>query len=305
MDALDEYGSSDNESAGAPASNAVPAALTSPPGSPSIRNAAQALVQFSQGAAHQVTAQHKPRPRLVVPPTGTSSASTATIHMRDTPRDDSQLLDPPPPGSTWTWQPDVITADGANAGPNAIRAVCLESDPAYDPLRVHCHVHLKRDVQQNKHDLFKNSCTDTASVKDCASATTTMIEQVKSNSISPELAQLGKEMIVASLQSDSHDEAADYIAKFVDKIWTLVESNHHFPAGGAVPTHQNSIERSNLGQKIRKDWVRAKIVAYMEHNAQDLAQESMDDIMFGAGMPRCSASTCYNLCAALHATLQR
>ena len=67
MDALDEYGSSDNESAGAPASNAVPAALTSPPGSPSIRNAAQALVQFSQGAAHQVTAQHKPRPRLVVP----------------------------------------------------------------------------------------------------------------------------------------------------------------------------------------------------------------------------------------------
>ena len=133
-------------------------------------------------------------------------------------RDDSQLLDPPPPGSTWTWQPDVITADGANAGPNAIRAVCLESDPAYDPLRVHCHVHLKRDVQQNKHDLFKNSCTDTASVKDCASATTTMIEQVKSNSISPELAQLGKEMIVASLQSDSHDEAADYIAKFVDKI---------------------------------------------------------------------------------------
>jgi len=77
MDALDEYGSSDNESAGAPASNAVPAALTSPPGSPSTRNAAQALVQFSQGAAHQVTAQHKPRPRLVVPPTGTSSASTA------------------------------------------------------------------------------------------------------------------------------------------------------------------------------------------------------------------------------------
>ena len=42
MDALDEYGSSDNESAGAPASNAVPAALTSPPGSPSTRNAAQA-----------------------------------------------------------------------------------------------------------------------------------------------------------------------------------------------------------------------------------------------------------------------
>ena len=183
MEALFEYGSSDNESAGAPASNAaVPAVLISPPGSPSTRNAAQPLVQFSQRAAHQVTAQHQPRPRLVVPPTGTSSASTATIHMRDTPRDDSQLRDPPPPGSTWTWQPDVITADGANAGPNAIRAVCLESDPAYDPLRVHCHVHLKRDVQQNKHDLFKNSCTDTASVKESASATTTMIEQVKSNS---------------------------------------------------------------------------------------------------------------------------
>ena len=49
MDALDEYGSSDNESAGAPASNAVPAALTSPPGSPSTRNAAQALVQLERG----------------------------------------------------------------------------------------------------------------------------------------------------------------------------------------------------------------------------------------------------------------
>jgi hypothetical protein len=180
MDLLNEYGSSDSERAGAPASNAVPAA--SPPGSPSTRLGAQTLVQFALGTAHQAAAQHQPRPRLVVPPAGASSASTATTHMRDAPRDESQLLDPPPPASTWTWQPDVITADGANAGPNAIRAVCLESDPEYDPLRVHCHVHLKRDVHQNKHDLFKNSCADTTAVKDCSNATTSMIEQVKSNS---------------------------------------------------------------------------------------------------------------------------
>jgi hypothetical protein len=162
-------------------------------------------------------------------------------------------------------------------------------------------VHLKRDVHQNKHDLFKNSCADTTAVKDCANATTSMIEQVKSNSISPELAGLGKEMIVSWLQSDGHDEAAVYVEKFVDKVWTLVESNHQFPGGGAVPTHQNSIERSNREQKTRKDYVRAKIVTYMEHNFQDLAQESMDDIIFGARMPRFSACACYNLCAAVHA----
>ena len=206
--------------------------------------------------------------------------------MRDTPRDASQLLDPPPRGTIWTYQTDVITADGANAGPNAICKVCLESDSSYKALRGHCHVHLKRDVQTNKYDLFNDSCTNTAAVKACADETTNMIEEVKSNSVSMETALLGKRMIVDTLEAKGHDKAAAYLENFVDKVWTLVEMNAQFEGGGGVPSHQNSIERSNLQQKQRREWVRAKVVAYMEHNVIDLAQESMDDISFGVGMPR-------------------
>ena len=46
-------------------------------------------------------------------------------HARDTPR--TQLLMPPPMGSTWTWTPAVIGADGVDAGPNGIMAVVSET----------------------------------------------------------------------------------------------------------------------------------------------------------------------------------
>ena len=46
-------------------------------------------------------------------------------HARDTPR--TQVLMPPPRGSTWTWTPAVIGADGADAGPNGIQAVVSET----------------------------------------------------------------------------------------------------------------------------------------------------------------------------------
>lgn len=44
-------------------------------------------------------------------------------HARDTPRDDADLLQPPPRGTKWQWRPTHINADGANAGPNGIKLV--------------------------------------------------------------------------------------------------------------------------------------------------------------------------------------
>ncbi len=80
-------------------------------------------------------------------------------HARHTTRDAADLLQPPPRGTTWQWQPTHINADGANAGPNGITRVLEEADsaaaePARKRLRGHCHVHVKRDVQQNKHRVF-------------------------------------------------------------------------------------------------------------------------------------------------------
>ena len=61
-------------------------------------------------------------------------------HDRDTPR--TQLLMPPPTGSTWTWTPTVIGADGADAGPNGILEVVSETVDVYCPVRGHCSVHV-------------------------------------------------------------------------------------------------------------------------------------------------------------------
>ena len=80
-------------------------------------------------------------------------------HARHTARDEADLLQPPPRGTKWQWQPTHINADGANAGPNGITRVLEEADsaaagPALKMLRGHCHVHVKRDVQQHKHRVF-------------------------------------------------------------------------------------------------------------------------------------------------------
>ena len=50
--------------------------------------------------------------------TGVTAAThpmAARPHARDTPRDAVDLLPPPPPGTTWRWQPSHINADGALA----------------------------------------------------------------------------------------------------------------------------------------------------------------------------------------------
>ena len=46
-------------------------------------------------------------------------------HSRDTPR--TQVLIPPPRGSTWTWTPAVIGTDGDDARPNGIQKVVSET----------------------------------------------------------------------------------------------------------------------------------------------------------------------------------
>jgi hypothetical protein len=179
----------------------------------------------------------------------------------------------------------VITADGAQAGPNAITTVCIEADSTYAPTRGHCHVHLKRDVQKNKFDLFKVSCEDSNEVKEQAQKTTYRMELVKSHSITQAGALLGKQMIVSGLRDEGHEKAADYIEAMHDKKWTLVEMNVDTAGGGGVPCHQNSIERQNLEQKDRKDFKRAKVIPFLDHAVKDLAQCSMDDWKFGSDMP--------------------
>ncbi len=51
----------------------------------------------------------------------------------------------------------MCNADGANAGPNRISNVCLVTDPLYTHACSHCSVHVKRDIQQQKHAVFEGS----------------------------------------------------------------------------------------------------------------------------------------------------
>ena len=65
------------------------------------------------------------------------SVAPARPHARDTPREAANLLQPPPRGTTWSYPPTGpklhANADGADAGPNAIQAVCVESLAAVQP----------------------------------------------------------------------------------------------------------------------------------------------------------------------------
>ena len=61
-------------------------------------------------------------------------------HARHTPRTESGMYKPPPVGADWTWNPRIIGADGAEAGPNGITTVCKETDASYVPNRGHCSV---------------------------------------------------------------------------------------------------------------------------------------------------------------------
>jgi hypothetical protein len=85
-------------------------------------------------------------------------------HARDTPRAESDLLKPPPVGTKWHWQPAMCNADGANAGPKRINNICLVTDPLYTHVRGHCSVHVKRDIQQQRHAVFEGSSEEVKDV---------------------------------------------------------------------------------------------------------------------------------------------
>ena len=205
-------------------------------------------------------------------------------HARDTPRAESDLLKPPAVGTKWHWQPAMCNADGANAGPNGIRNVCLVTDPSYTHVRGHCSVHVKRDIHQQKHAVFEGSSEE---VKEMANTVTAMIEMVKNHSTTVACADLGKQMIHDYLHDLGQLKAADYLARHhLRNKWTLVEMNDNTPAGGGVPCQSNAIERRNLDQKCRKEFKRSDTLTFLEYSAEDLEQQSMDDLTFGRLMPK-------------------
>ena len=205
----------------------------------------------------------------------------AAVH---TPRPEYALLPPPAPGTTWSWQPEIIGADGADAGPNGIIQTVKQENPEYNPIRGHCSVHKKRNVQQNKTKIFEGAHHEKESK---ANALTTLMEQVKSHSITVALAQLGKRKITEHLNETDSAEAADYFRKqHQDDKWTLVEMNAGAASGGGVPCTTNSIERANRGQKEQINWRKSKVIPFMSTLRDQIGQRSMDDLEFGLSMPR-------------------
>ena len=123
----------------------------------------------------------------------------AAVH---TPRPQYALLPPPAAGTTWSWQPEIIGADGADAGPNGIIETVRQDNSEYNPIRGHCSVHKKRNVQQNKTKIFEGE-HDAKESK--ANALTTLMEDVKSHSITIALAELGKRKITEHLEETDSD----------------------------------------------------------------------------------------------------
>ena len=182
-------------------------------------------------------------------------------HARDTPR--TQVLMPPPRGSlTWTWTPAVIGADGADAGPNGILEVMSETVHDYDPVRGHCSVHVKRNMQQNKHKVLQGQASDKEKI---ANTICSMMEQVKCHSITLSLAELGKTMIAEHLDAIGQTQAKDwYVKHHQDTKWTLIELNANTEAGGGVPCQVNGVERSNLQQKVNEGWKRRGVTHFVQ-----------------------------------------
>ena len=176
--------------------------------------------------------------------------ATDFLHARNTPRSASDLMKPPLPGTTWKYMPQSVNADGADAGPKAIAAVCQESDAAYKQERSHCSVHVKRNVVQKQYDVFNG---DAEAQRSSAKVVTGMLEMLKEHSITISLATEGKKLLKAHLESAGERSAAAYLEQehLCHKI-TNAEINPPRDAGmiiGGVPCHSNSIERANLNQK--------------------------------------------------------
>jgi len=209
-------------------------------------------------------------------------------HLRHTPRPDSELLEPPAEGSAWTWNPEIVNADGANAAPNAVRNVCQEENSEHSILRGHCSVHQQRLIQQNKYQIFPG--VDRAEAMQMAEQLSAWMESVKCHSTSAATAHHGKVMLqhhLHSLPEHKGEIASKYFAEHqVPYKWTLIEMNEGTPAGGGVPCQSNPIERRNLGQKQEDGHKRHGLHKFLYRQAIALQQLSAEDLEFGARMPR-------------------
>ena len=213
-----------------------------------------------------------------------SQPGQSRMHARHTPRTETGMYNPPPVGTDWTWNPDIIGADGAEAGPNGINSVCKETDASYDPKRGHCSVHVERAVQQNKHNVFTG---ETQQKEEMASTVTSMMEKVKNHSVTEPLAKLGKRMIADYLHDKGQEGAKAWFEKYHQPHkWTLIEMNDATDAGGGVPCQANGIERMNLQQKKDRNWEREKVLQFVQSHADQVSQLSMSDLIFGHNMPR-------------------
>ena len=213
-----------------------------------------------------------------------SQSGQTREHARHTPRTESGMYKPPPVGADWTWNPRIIGADGAEAGPNGIATVCKETDASYVPHRGHCSVHEQRNVQQNKHNVFTG---ESKQKEEMAVTVTSMMEKVKNHSVTVPLATLGKRMIADYLHDKGQEDAEKWFERHHQHHkWTLIEMNDGTDAGGGVPCHANAIERTNLQQKKDAKWERQKVLQFAQSQAEQVSQLSMNDLSFGDKMPR-------------------
>jgi len=153
----------------------------------------------------------------------TSAPGPAFVHALDTPRAAADLFAPPPLGTRWRFEPDVINADGADAGPNGVKKVVRENNPDYAPNRGHCSVHVQRNVQQQKHKIFSG---DSAAHERSAGVVNQMLEQLKDYSTTVGNVEPGKRLLASYLEQGGEPIAAAYMQQshLLHKI-TLAEMN--------------------------------------------------------------------------------
>lgn len=204
------------------------------------------------------------------------------VEPRDTPR--TALLPPPPnDGPQWRYVPTKINSDKAHAGPKGAM-LALKLDPSATSVLM-CTVHVERDVTQQKN---KGTFKDELNV----GRMNADIERLKNNSITKALATAGKQLLVKKYLVLGEKAAADYF----ERVWascniTYAEANER-PAGeermvqGGVPTQSNGLERQNGQQKVQLAFKREDLTQHLQTAFQDLEDESMRDLSFGAKMPR-------------------
>ena len=99
-----------------------------------------------------------------------------------TPRTD--FVQPPPVGTVWTWRPQRVGADGADAGPNAIVEVFALKEGEY--VREHCSVHVQRANMQSKHKNFADP--------QLAGQLNAYLEMLKNTAVTKEQVAVGKQL---------------------------------------------------------------------------------------------------------------